>query len=205
MSSIGSHPARITIQEYFRREAKSDTKHDYLDGHPVAMAGGSPRHSLISANVVGEVRAKLRKKPCDLYDSNLLIGFPNLPYTHYPDAAIICGPLELDPRDPSKMTVTNPTAVIEVLSPSTEGIDRGEKFDRYRTLESFREYVLVRQDRAEVQTFVKQKDGTWLMRVFTGLKGDVKLESVQVSVGLAEVYRGVKFDAKPTRSGRKPR
>ncbi len=199
MTSVASHPPRLSIQEYFRREAKSETKHDYLDGYAIAMAGGSPRHSLISANIGGEIRAKLRKKPCDLYDSNLLIGFPGLPYTHYPDAAIICGPLEHDPRDLSKITVINPTVVIEVLSPSTEGLDRGEKFDRYRSLASFREYVLVRQDRAEVQTFVKQKDGTWLMRVFTGLKGSVKLESVAISIKLEEIYRGVKFDTAPTK------
>jgi Uma2 family endonuclease len=199
MTSIASHPPRLSIQKYFRREAKSDTKHDYLDGYAVAMAGGSPRHSLISANVGRAIGNKLAKKPCDLYDANLLIGFPGLPYTHYPDAAIGCGPLEHDPRDLSKMTVTNPTVVIEVLSPSTEGLDRGEKFDRYRSLTSFREYVLVRQDRAEVQTFVKQNDGTWLMRVFTGLRGNVKLESVAISIKLDEIYRGVKFDGPPKR------
>ncbi len=185
---------RLSIREYFRREAESQIKHDYLDGHAVAMAGGSPTHSLISANVVGAVGNKLRKKPCQVYDSNLRIGTPDLPYTHYPDAAIICGPLEYDPRDLSRMTVINPTVIVEVLSPSTEGIDRGEKFDHYRSLKSFLEYVLIRQDRAEIQTFLRQDDGTWKLRVYAGPKGNVKLESVQINVRLEDIYRSVKFD-----------
>jgi Uma2 family endonuclease len=204
MSQAAMPTGRLSIREYFRREAESQIKHDYLDGHAVAMAGGSPTHSLISANVVGAKGNKLRKKPCQVYDSNLLIGTPDLPYTHYPDAAVICGPLEYDPRDLSRMTVINPTVIVEVLSPSTEGIDRGEKFDHYRSLKSFREYVLIRQDRAEIQTFLRQDDGTWRLSVHAGLKTVVKLETVGIAIGMSEIYRGVTFESvKSARNKRK--
>lgn len=131
----------ITLSEYLRREELSDAKHDWAAGLPVRRTPTSPTHSLVSANIAAAAGAMLRVKRCRVNNSSLHISFPATDYACYPDAAIICGPLEHDPRDASKMTVTNPTVVIEVLSPSTEGLDRGEKFDRYRSLASFREYV----------------------------------------------------------------
>ena len=192
-SEVASHAPPISMTEYFRREALTDVKHDYIGGHAIAMAGGSPRHSLVSANVSGEVRNKLANKPCNVYDSNLLVGFPKKPYTHYPDATIVCGELKFDPRDPGQNTIINPLAIFEVLSPSTAS-DRGEKFDRYRTLESFREYVLVFQNKPEIQTFFKHPDGTWLLSVASGIKAKIKLQSVGITLDAQEVYRGVTFD-----------
>jgi Uma2 family endonuclease len=194
MSEATSYGPQMSMAEYFRREQFTDVKHDYIAGHAVAMAGGSPRHSLVSANVTGEVRNKLGKKPCKVYDSNLLVGVPGTPYSHYPDAAIVCGPLQFDPRDPGQNTIVNPRVVFEVLSPSTAASDRGDKFDRYRTLESFNEYVLVFQNKPEIQTFFKHPDGTWLMRVAHGVKAKIKLQSVGITLDAAEIYRGVAFD-----------
>ncbi len=194
MSSVPVDLPRLTLDEYFRREAGSEVKHDYLNGYAVAMAGGSPRHSLVTANVSRAIGNALTGKPCNVFDSNLLIGIPNSPYTHYPDVSVICGPLEFDPRDPGKNTVTNPVVIVEVLSPGTIASDRGDKFDRDRQLESLREYMLVFQDRAEIQTFFRRDDGTWLLRVVTGEASTVWLNALDVELNTADIYRGVTFD-----------
>lgn len=184
----------MTIEEYFLREAKAEVKSDYIGGYAVAMAGGSPRHSLVTANVNRAIGNALSGKPCNVYDSNLLVGIPNSPYTHYPDISVVCGGLEYDPRDPGKNTVTNPVVIVEVLSPGTMASDRGEKFDRYRQLASMREYVLVFQDRPEVQTFFRRDDGTWLLRVVTGASSAVRLNALDIELNTDDVYRGVTFD-----------
>ncbi len=192
MSGVASHNDLISIEEYFRREAKSDVKHDYINGRALAMAGGSPARSLVTANVIRETGNRLKGKPCRVYDSNTLLGIPNSPYTHYPDASVICGELQLDRRDPSGHTVTNPTVVFEVLSPSTEKYDRTDKFDHYRDLPAFREYVLIFQDRREIHTFFRHDDGTWAFNVITDATA-VRLQSLQIELSVDELYDGVTF------------
>ena len=192
MSSLVTHNDLVSIEEYFRREAASDVKHDYINGRALAMAGGSPTHSLVTANIIREAGNRLKGKPCRVYDSNTLLGIPNSPYTHYPDASVICGELQLDRRDPRGHTVTNPTVVFEVLSPSTEKYDRTAKFDHYRDLPAFREYVLVFQDRREIHTFFRHDDGMWAFNVIT-VAAMVRLHSVQIDLSIDEIYDGVTF------------
>lgn len=95
------------------------------------------------------------------------------------------------------MTVLNPRLVVEVLSPSTEAFDRGEKLDRYRQIESLEEYVLVVQDRPDVQAFFRQPDGTWLFTAAAGLESTIQLRSLEIELPLGEVYTGITFPPKP--------
>jgi len=106
---------------------------------------------------------------------------------------IICGPAQLDLADSKGETVTNPRVVVEVISPSTESYDRKTKFDGYRRVESFEEYVLVSQDVPRIETFRRQADGSWAFMVFTGLGEVAKVQSVQIDLPLAEAYDGVDF------------
>jgi Uma2 family endonuclease len=106
------------------------------------MAGGSPEHSLIIANVIGEVRNGLKGKSCRVYDSNLRVRIQRRAIYTYPNATIICGPVEFGEDDPRQQTALNPRVIIEVLSPNTEAYDRG-KLERYREIDDFEEYVLV--------------------------------------------------------------
>lgn len=186
-------PVRVSYEEYCRLEALAETKHDYDNGRVVAMAGGSLSHGRIISNINGECRARLKSGPCEIL-SEFRISFPRRTYSHYSDGMIVCGQPEIDPRDSSGQSLTNPKVIVEVLSPTTADFDRGTKFDRYRELPSFREYVVVFQDRAEVQTSFKQDDGTWLLRTFTGLAGDVPLTSIGIALPLAEIYARVTFD-----------
>jgi Uma2 family endonuclease len=136
---------RHSIAEYIRRERDALDKHEYRDGQILLMAGGTADHSLIVANAIREIGNRLKGKPCHVYDSNLRVRIPRTILYTYPDATILCGPRQLDPDDPSGETVTNARVIVEVLSPSTEAYDRGEKFDRYRQLDSLEEYVLISQ------------------------------------------------------------
>jgi Uma2 family endonuclease len=157
------------------------------------MAGGSGEHSLIISNLNREVGNKLKGKPCRVYDSNLRVGPGHGPFTCYPDATIICGDRIADPRDKSRQTFTNPTAVFEVLSPSTMDHDLGDKFKHLRDIASLREYVIVRQDYVEVSTYLRHDDGSWKLAFHTDPAGRVPLASVGIELSMAEIYDGVTF------------
>lgn len=200
MSSVPSQSDLISIEEYFQREEASEAKHDYIDGRIYAMAGGSPEHSLIAMNVGSEARGKLKGKPCRVYGSDLLISIPRKPFTHYPDVSIICGDVQFDPRDRRKHTAVNPTVVFEVLSPSTAKYDRSVKFDHYRELETFREYVLIFQDKREIHTFFLHDDGTWTFNVLTSVS-KLPLRSVQIELDIDEIYAGITFPPEAETNG----
>ena len=189
--------ARATPQEYLRYEYDAKFRHEWRDGQVVAMAGGSPDHSLITANLIGEMHRRLRGSSCRVYDSNLRVRDRRTTLYTYPDLTVICGEREFDPKDERRQTVLNPTVVVEVLSPSSEGDDRGEKFARYRDIDSLREYVLVTQTAPIVEVFLRQDDGSWVFRAYEGLDAVAKLASVNVELPLAEVFAGIEF-ALPT-------
>lgn len=184
---------RRTVSDYLHRERDSLDKHEYRDGEILLMAGGTADHSLIVANVIRELGNRLKGKPCHVYDSNLRVRIPRTVLYTYPDAAVICGPRELDPNDPSGETVTNPRLIVEVLSPSTEAYDRGEKFERYWQLASLEEYVLVSQASPKIETFWRQSDGTWVLTAATGLESAARLRCLDAELPLAEVYAGIEW------------
>jgi Uma2 family endonuclease len=186
---------RYSIAEYLHRERSASDKHEYRDGEILLMAGGTVDHSLIVANVIRELGNLLKGKPCRVFDSNLRVRIPRKVLYTYPDVSVICGPRETDPNDSAGETLTNPRLIVEVLSPSTEAYDRGEKFDRYRELDSMVEYVLVSQETPRIETFFRQADGTWLLTPVSGLASSSKLRSVEVELPLGEVYAGVEFSA----------
>jgi Uma2 family endonuclease len=189
---------RCTPEEYLRREREADRKHEYYHGEVFAMAGGSPDHSLIIANVSGELRARLKGGPCRVYESNLRVRIPRTTLYTYPDVTVICGERQFDPLDTQQETVLNPALVVEVLSRSTESWDRGGKFQNYREIESLREYVLVSGDKAVVETFRRQSDGTWVLHASAGREAVAPVKSLGVELPLAEIYDGVEFPAAST-------
>lgn len=186
---------RHSIQEYLEKERGSAQRHEYQDGEILAMAGGSPERSFITANIVGELRNALKGKPCRVAESNLRIRIPGRPRYVYPDASVICGPLQFDPNDGERHSILNPRVIVEVLSPSTEAYDRGDKFTQYREIESFEEYILVSQDRPNVESYLRQPDGAWSILNFTGLGGVAKIRSVAVEIPMTEIYAGISWPA----------
>jgi Uma2 family endonuclease len=188
-------PARKwhTVGEYLRLEMSSVERHEFHDGEILAMSGGTYDHSLICANVVGELRARLKGSPCRVLESNMRVAIRALSRYVYADGSVVCGQPEFDPNDPDRTTILNPRVIVEVLSPSTETYDRSEKFRAYQTIQSLQQYVLVSTDRPLVELFTRQSDDRWSPAVSADLHAIAEIGAIHVELPLAEVYDGITF------------
>jgi Uma2 family endonuclease len=184
MTSAVSHH-RHTFKEYLLIEEMAGVKHEYLNGEIYAMAGGTPEHAALCARVIARLVALTDGGPCNAYTSDLQIRVSATGLATYADAAVICGPLERDPESPTHCI--NPAVVVEVLSPSTESYDRGEKRKHYQQIESLRDYVIVAQDRPHAEQWTRVADGTWAHRVIDA-DGEIQLHSIGGSMPLGDLY-----------------
>jgi Uma2 family endonuclease len=184
-----------TRREYYALEDAADYKSDYYKGEIFAMSGGTARHSLIAANIAGELRHRLKGKPCRAYESNLRLRVTAVDLVCYPDVGVYCGALELDQEDNKGETALNPTVLFEVLSKSTEGYDRGVKSEGYRRIAALGAYVLVSQDAAHVEIYERQADGNWLLREVNGVESSLSIPALSIELPLREVYDGVEWPA----------
>ena len=155
------------------------------------MSGASWEHTLIAANILSELRQRLKGGPCRVFGSDLRVKAAKAGHYAYPDVTVVCEEPKFE--DEVFDTLLNPKVIVEVLSDSTERYDRGEKFKSYRTLESLQEYVLVGQNQPFLERFVRQADDSWLLTTFVGLDAETVFQSIDVRVPLAEVYAGVKL------------
>jgi Uma2 family endonuclease len=182
-----------SLADYYRIENESAEKHEFHDGEILAMSGGSPDHSLIAMNTGTSLTLRLRGGNCRVYDSNLRVRISGAPRCCYPDLTVICGPVVRDPEDKSGQAVTNPRVIIEVLSASTEAYDRGGKFNEYRAIASFSEYVLIHQSRPHVEIRRRETDGSWSTQVCEGIEASARIESLGIELPLNEIYVGAEF------------
>lgn len=190
--------ALISEADYLKTERLAPHKREYYDGEVFAMAGGSRQHSLIAANVIGELRNRLaRGRGCVVYDSNLRVKVEATGLYTYPDVTVACGRHRF--TDAAQDTLLNPTVLVEVLSDSTEAYDRGKKFEHYRQIPSLRAYLLVSQREPRVEMFARQPDGQWLWREAVGMSARLEVPALKLALPLAEVFAQVKFDAEPRR------
>jgi Uma2 family endonuclease len=180
---------KMTIAEYLAFENAAETKHEYVDGRILDMAGAHPDHVLVNMNIAGEIRNALEGKPCRTYGSDLRIRIKKRARYRYPDVAVICGPREVDVDDP--MAVTNPRVIVEVLSGSTEFEDRFRKFSDYRTIDGFEEFVMVSRNHAVVEVYFRQSDGTWKMTPYEGLDAEITIQSLGIRILASRVYAGL--------------
>ncbi|MBK8027612.1 MAG: Uma2 family endonuclease [Chloroflexi bacterium] len=180
---------RWTPQEYLAFERAAETRHEFVDGEVFDMAGASRAHQKIAGNLFAGLHVRLRGRDCGAYMTDMRVQVEDWHYT-YPDVIAVCGEEHIE--DVQHMdTLLNPTVIIEVLSPTTEQYDRGEKFRRYRGIESLQEYVLVAQDRPMIERFTRQTDGTWQFVALEGLDAEMRLESIGCALPLADVYEKV--------------
>ena len=183
--------SKLTVAEYLAIERRAEFKSEFYDGEMFAMAGASVEHNRVNKNLAVELGARLKGGPCELFISDLRVRIKRTGLYCYPDLVIVCGEPQYAEED--KDTLVNPRVVFEVLSPSTERYDRTTKFQHYKQLPSVQEYVLVAQDRAWCERFVRQPDGAWAQVAFDGLDAALELTAVPVAVPLADVYARVEF------------
>jgi Uma2 family endonuclease len=179
------------LDTYFALEQQGETRYEYYDGYIHAMAGGTPRHAQLAMNAGTALNNALRKagKPCRVYSSDLKVSIRAANMRVYPDVSVVCGAPAYDPQE--ARALVNPTLAVEVLSESSEGMDRGLKFRGYRSLESLRDYVLVSQERAVVEIFSRSEQGLWSIETAVGLEAEFDLPSLGVRLSNADIYFGI--------------
>jgi Uma2 family endonuclease len=182
---------RLSVEEYLALEEKSEIRHEFFEGEIFAMAGGTFNHSIIAGNLIAHLKGFTKTRGCFVSNADLRIKVEATGLLTYPDVAMICGEphLEYRPAD----TLTNPTLVAEVLSPSNESYDRGTKFEHYRQIPSLSTYLLISQDAPRVEQFVRQTDFKWEYRTITGLDATMELPALGITLSLKEIFAGVKF------------
>ena len=183
----------ITQEAYLELERSADFKSEYYRGETFAMSGATRQHVRLVTNLVVELSKHIDRSECFIFSSDLRVHIPaNSLYT-YPDIGIVCG--EEKYLDEHFDTLLNPAILIEILSPSTESYDRGQKFSFYREIESLQEYALVAQDRISVEVFYRNGEGGWELRESDYEKGVVVLSGQPLL--LDDIYRGISVEASP--------
>jgi Uma2 family endonuclease len=189
-----------TVDEYLTLERASPERHEYLDGSIRAMASESGEHGDITVNLVISLGSQLKGTPCQGRTKDTKVRSGPTPTARqsasglysYPDVLVVCG--EPQYHDAFTDVLLNPTVLAEVLSPTTEAFDRGEKFTRYQTWNpTLRDYLLVSQDQPQVEHHSRQADGNWSCDRYTGLEAIVLLPSIQCTLKLADIYDRIVF------------
>ena len=182
----------LTEDEYLRQERAADFKSEYVNGSVYAMAGARVNHNRIAGNLNRLMGNQLAGRPCEVFNSDMKVRIDKANAFRYPDLSGLCGPMVF--HDEIQDAYCNPSIIIEVLSPSTEAQDRGEKFNLYRLLNSLQEYVLIRQDRVEVEVFQRDANGMWTSVVFNELTDVICLRSLDCRLLMADIYERVSFE-----------
>ena len=193
--AINAVQTYLSPEEYITLERKTIpdagiVRSEYVKGRIVAMSGASRLHNLISGNIFGELRNRLKGSGCETYKGEMRVSTPNTSSYFYPDVVTVCD----EPRfeDDVFDTLLNPIIIVEVLSPSTEAYHRGEKLLHYRQLESLKEYILISQDRVYVERYLRKQE-EWGYTSFQELDEVLPLTSIQCELPLQEIYERVKF------------
>ncbi len=188
---------KLTAAEYLAIERDAPFKSEFYAGEMFAMSGASPAHNFIKDNLIVALGNALRGSGCRTLSSDQRVRVSPTGLYTYPDILILCGPGEYATEDDH--TLLNPKVVIEVLSDSTRGYDRGAKARQYKRIPSLEEYVLVEQDEPVIDRFVRLPDGGWLETTVEGVDAEFAFATVAVRVRLADVYAGVTFPDRPPR------
>ena len=193
--AISAVQTYLSPEEYItlERKAKPDAntvRNEYIQGEIFPMSGASFTHNLIKGNIFVQLHNRLIESSCVVFANEMRVGIPSAQSYFYPDVGVICD----EPRFEDNVfdTLLNPIVIVEVLSPSTEGYDRGEKFSRYRQLNSLKEYILVSQDSVNVERFLRKSD-EWSYTFFQEIEQQLPLTSLQCKLPLQEIYGRITF------------
>ncbi len=178
----------MTVEEYFDWEETQNEKHEYWDGEVVAMAGTTKNHHRVARNMSNQLNDAFGDGNCEAFAGDIRVRVEPRRKYFYPDVVVSC-----DDREDEDLYIKYPCLIIEVLSPSTESIDRGIKFAKYREILSLKEYVLVQVAQPGVEIYQRGDRGKWIYSAY-GMDDRVLLESVNVEISVADLYRQVTFE-----------
>ena len=182
---------RYTVAEYLELEEQAEFKSEFVDGEIVSMAGATANHNKIVLNFCRLFPVSIDGQDYDIFMSDMRLWMPDYSRYTYPDVMVVAGqPIFTDEK---QTAITNPCLIVEVLSNSTQEYDRASKFKLYRSILSFREYVLVYQNSYCVEQYTKQDDGRWILTEYLEEDAVLKLESVSFEISLRDLYKRVTF------------
>lgn len=185
---VSSAQHRFEFREYLAVEAMSpQVKHEFLDGHVFAMAGTTVAHSGIAMNVVALLGHQLRERPCRVFNGDLRVRVLATGLATYPDASVVCGQARTDDEDREGTTLVNPCLLVEVLSPSTESYDRGDKLQHYKQIHSLEAVLLVAHDEQRLELWRRASD-RWTLELARATER-LLVPSLGVVLEVADVYR----------------
>ncbi len=173
-----------TVEEYLEFEKNSEVRHEYVEGAIYAMAGEKKRHNRLAGRLFNILSAHLEETNCELYFESVKMYTTSNKY-YYPDVVVTCE------DDDDEISVKNPLLIIEVLSPSTERIDRAEKLLAYQKMPSVQEYVLVSSERVWIQVYRRADGENWSVGQFVDLNDEVVFNSINLTVKVADIYRNI--------------
>lgn len=185
-------PPIYSPEDYLALEIASETRNEYINGEIIPMAGGMPNHNQIALNIAGTLNFLLKRQPYRVFVTDQRLWIAQYRVYTYPDVMVVSGDLFL--QEGRKDTITNPTLIIEVLSKSTGSFDRDKKFNFYRSLPSFQEYLLVDQYRYSVQHYVKISAKKWEFQEYDSLEEEIKFSTVPGAIALTEIYDKVELE-----------
>src|SRR5215203_509668 len=176
----------LVIEDYLAGENDGEIRHEYIYGEVYARAGSSDRHNRISFNLAKKIDAKIDPNgDCQVFMTDMKLQADEATF-YYPDVFVAC-----DKPDPSFRR--EPILITEVLSTSTETIDRRKKLKVYRQIPTLREYVIASQDKMQLELYQKQSDGGWEKQIFTEAEEIIELKSVDLQLNLKKIFQGVDF------------
>jgi Uma2 family endonuclease len=182
------HNPSMSVEEYLQLDRSSiETRYEYIDGYVSMLAGGTLDHATIGANIISILRRSLRGSPCRVFTSDARVCLSRTHFV-YPDASVSCDEQDRGQSD----NLQSPRLVVEVLSPSTEGYDRGRKFGFYRECPTIQEYLLIDAQRPMLEVYRREKHDFWILRAYR-LDEDVELTNLGVHFAVSEVYEDVIF------------
>lgn len=190
---------QMTEAEYLRFEREADTRHEFVDGELVAMSGGTPLHALVATNILGELHHRLRGGPCRAYNSDLRVHLAATGMYCYPDATVVCGPLERHPADAH--VVTNPSLVVEVYSPSTRAYDQGPKAAHYRLSPGIQTILLVDPLEQTVEQYTRLDGERWEVRLHPAT-AELHLAHLDLRLPVADLFAGTEAERAAERDAR---
>lgn len=182
----------FTVEEYLELEDAAEYKSEYYQGEIFAIAGGSINHNQIIVNVVTQLNQAHPHHKCRSFATELKLWIKEIDFFSYPDLVIICDKPQFYPARTD--IILNPLIIIEVLSKSTEAYDRGKKFQFYRSIPSFQEYILIDQYSVHIDQFYIDSQGKWTLRDYNDIKDILKFSKIDFEIPLEKVYELVDFE-----------
>ena len=180
---------KMTLEEYLEFDRNSEGRFEYFDGEVFELSGVQPNHADLESNLIMLLKIRLMPRGCKVYPANLGLKVPAMPPFRYPDLSALCGAPVFEEIGGLRRLV-NPSLIVEILSPSTEAFDRGDKFTAYKSIESLREYLLIAQSQPAVTLYTKHNGRFWLQSDYSAGES-LRLESLDCELNVDDIYQGV--------------